>query len=454
MTPADNALVGDRLDRIAQCLERAQLPSFVYNDELIFRAEMERLFARQWVFVAHASEIPASGDYVLRKVGLDAVIVTRDAAGDIHVVSNHCRHRGAELCQTDRGNASRFRCPYHGWTFKNNGDWAGAPNLKETYGGPLDPKKWGLLRAAKVAVRQGFIFTALSADAPSFETFLAGAGWMLDAIVGLHPKGMRVIAPPERSRIRTDWKSGAENFSGDAAHAPVAHFSADLAGFSSGIQDSLKHTWRYQLGGGHAFIGQSLVRWIGPFMEYWGYPPHVQRQLDLSRLDDTQRYMVRLQPPVVGNIFPNLSYVRFPFPLTPGGQDVRVFTSFRQWQPVAPGVVELWNWMFAWDFEDEQATRESYTVGQLSFGTAGLLEQDDTALWQGVARGAASPWRRQSEAIYQFHGEGKGFVDPAPEFVWQGPGRLVRNAFDETPLLDFWRHWLSLLREPAEGVSR
>ncbi len=89
------------------------VPAEIFNNEDIFRAEMERIFTTTWVFVAHESEIPNPGDFVQRKIGLDPVIVTRDGKGGINVMSNYCRHRGTQVCQTDAGNSRFFTCPYH-----------------------------------------------------------------------------------------------------------------------------------------------------------------------------------------------------------------------------------------------------------------------------------------------------------------------------------------------------
>ncbi len=71
-----------------------------------------------------------------------------------------------------------------------------------------------------------------------------------------------------------------------------------------------------------------------------------------------------------------------------------MFTSFRQWQPVAPGKFELWNWQFVWNFQDEESAQRDYVGGQYCFGSAGVYEQDDTVAWEASsvprrARGCA-----------------------------------------------------------------
>lgn len=88
----------------------------------IFDAELRKIFHRGWVYVAHASEIPAPGDYRLAKIGRQSVIVTRGDEGEIHLLMNRCTHRANAVCIADRGNANVFRCSYHGWTCRNNGD--------------------------------------------------------------------------------------------------------------------------------------------------------------------------------------------------------------------------------------------------------------------------------------------------------------------------------------------
>jgi phenylpropionate dioxygenase-like ring-hydroxylating dioxygenase large terminal subunit len=231
---SDADYVAELCDRVEASLDEGLLPVEVFNDERVFRAEMDRIFTRSWVFLGHDSEIPNSGDFVLRKMGLDQVIVSRNGKGEVNVLLNHCRHRGTELCHQDRGNTTHFKCPYHGWVYKNDGEFVGAPDMRQAYGGRLDAKEWGLLKAPKVDSYWGFIFACLDPDAPSLKDYLGGAAWMLDCMFGLHPDGMVALAPPERFLVKCDWKSGAENFSGDAYHVGTTHYSATATGFIPG----------------------------------------------------------------------------------------------------------------------------------------------------------------------------------------------------------------------------
>ena len=93
----------------------------VYTSQDVFDTEMDRIYGQGWVFVAHESEVPEPGDYVTRRVGRQPVIVSRARDGSVYVLSNRCAHRGNRICNLDQGNASSFRCPYHGWTYAGDG---------------------------------------------------------------------------------------------------------------------------------------------------------------------------------------------------------------------------------------------------------------------------------------------------------------------------------------------
>lgn len=426
--------------RVESALDEGLLPVEVFCDDKVFRAEMERIFTRNWVFVAHDTEIPNKGDFVQRKIGLDQVIVIRDETGNVNVLLNHCAHRGSEVCHEDQGNAKHFKCPYHGWTYKINGEFAGAPHFKDAYPGPLDAKKWGLRRAPKVESLHGFIFACLRDDAPSFRESLGDTVKVLDAIFGLHPKGMRAIAPPERFTVRADWKSGAENFCGDAYHVSTAHVSAGLSEFIPDVRQVSVIARGLDLGDANSFIAHEITQW-GPMFEYWAYPKEVVEQFDLESLDPAMRELIRTSPPTIGTIFPNFSYLRFPQPAVAGSRPYP-FTSIRMWQPVSPGVMELWNWQFEYACVDEETTKESYLAGVFGFGSGGIFEQDDTAVWEGIAKAANSPWNRRDGVLLHYQ---QKRIDPNPD--WKGPGSFYDNIYGERLQEGFWRRWLKEMKE-------
>jgi phenylpropionate dioxygenase-like ring-hydroxylating dioxygenase large terminal subunit len=101
----------------------------IFGDAQIHELELERIFARCWLFVGHESQIPRAGDFVTTYMGEDPVILARAPNGEIGVLLNNCAHKGRTVCQLDRGNTKLFTCPYHGWSFRTDGSLSGVQIL-------------------------------------------------------------------------------------------------------------------------------------------------------------------------------------------------------------------------------------------------------------------------------------------------------------------------------------
>ena len=82
----------------------------------------------------------------MRSVIGDSLLITRDKYGVSHVFLNYCRHRGA-MPACGAGNARRFTCPYHSWTYKNTGELAGLPGAPGFEG--LDRSAYGLIQSCR-----------------------------------------------------------------------------------------------------------------------------------------------------------------------------------------------------------------------------------------------------------------------------------------------------------------
>jgi phenylpropionate dioxygenase-like ring-hydroxylating dioxygenase large terminal subunit len=203
-------------------------PGYVHSDLYVspdlFAQEMRLLFASVWVYVGHESEIPASGDFVTRRIGLRPVIMTRGRDSEINVLLNRCPHRAALVCRQAAGNAARFTCPYHAWTFANDGRCLGVP-MHHAYGPDFDLADHGLHRAARVASYRGFVFASLTADVPSLDDYLAHAKRYLDEWLD---RGDRLPVVVRAGSMQFDahanWKVVYDN-AGDGYHPPYSHVS-------------------------------------------------------------------------------------------------------------------------------------------------------------------------------------------------------------------------------------
>ena len=226
------SIVGDKSD-IQQLiaagqegLARGRMPAGLVANAELHALEAERVFGRCWQFLAHETEVPQAGDYVVRYLGGGSIIVVRGEDGEVRAMANSCRHRGTLLCRTEMGNTSHFRCPYHGWTYRNTGALAGVPAQEEVYGVEMDKNEWSLTQVPRLENYGGLIFGCLDENAPPLADYLGDMTWYLDLISKKTQGGLEVRGEPQRWIIDSNWKLGADNFVGDAYHTLMTHRSA------------------------------------------------------------------------------------------------------------------------------------------------------------------------------------------------------------------------------------
>ena len=105
------------------------LPARYYTDPDLFRDELERFYCQDWICAGRANQVPTPGDYFLREVAGESIIITRDGSGSLRAFFNVCRHRGTRICARAEGHfAGRIQCGYHGWTYGLDGSLIGAPH--------------------------------------------------------------------------------------------------------------------------------------------------------------------------------------------------------------------------------------------------------------------------------------------------------------------------------------
>jgi phenylpropionate dioxygenase-like ring-hydroxylating dioxygenase large terminal subunit len=90
-----------------------------YSPEFM-QAEADRLWSKAWLLAGVAADIPEPGDFFVFDHGLESIIVTRTEQG-IRAFYNVCAHRGNRLVSAERGNRKVFVCPFHTWSYNNDG---------------------------------------------------------------------------------------------------------------------------------------------------------------------------------------------------------------------------------------------------------------------------------------------------------------------------------------------
>ena len=381
-------------------LENGLISRDIFTSQAIYEDELERVFARAWLFVGHESQVARPGDFILARMAEESVIFNRDRNGKLHVFLNNCRHRGMRVCRYDQGNTRKFSCPYHAWTYSDEGQLIAVPKLESGYHGELDCSKWGLIEA-RVHSYLGYVFACWDPETADFEAHLGDLRFYFDDYCEL-PDGSH--GPWEafggifKWRMPSNWKFGAENFAGDYYHNP-SHASVDRVVLSpAGVKG--RHTYdsvseardAYKLNicvtpEGHTARGQLFkddYDYVATYQEMAVVEDYFrdcyrQRQ---ARLGEKARWFGH-----GGTIFPNVSYSN-------GVQ------SMGTWHPNGPHETETWRIFLVPEAAPSEVKNvlRHYVIRYQ--GPSGLTEQDDMENWGLANEGARGTIARRHDFHY------------------------------------------------------
>jgi len=145
------------LDEVAEALDNGwTLPARWYSDPNVAELEHQRIFAHSWTLLCPEARLASPGDHVVGSSGRVPVLVTRDAAGELHGFVNVCRHRAHPVAMKD-GCRKLLQCRYHGWTYTLDGKLQNAPRMSREM--DFDRSDLSLVPVA-VDVWRGFVFVS------------------------------------------------------------------------------------------------------------------------------------------------------------------------------------------------------------------------------------------------------------------------------------------------------
>ena len=429
--PVPAGLIDDRPDAGVFRVHRS-----IYLDPALFEAEMDRIFGTSWIYLCHASQVPAVGDYVSTRIGRHPVFAIRKPDGTVGCFLNACAHRGALLTPRKTGNARTITCRYHGWAYGCDGRCVKIRG-EEGYEGTAVARAAVSLTAVRVAEYKGFVFGCLDPHAEPLADFLGDARAFIDLMAEQSDRGMEILRGESVYMMRANWKLQTEN-SADGYHVATVHrtFGTTLSFRDSLLgegADAMQKTEAahiltldkitsggYDLGRGH------MVSWSTRGMPE-AVPLHEGRAALEARLGpDMVRWMIDRGR--TATIFPNLLL------------NDMASTCIRVWRPLAVDLTEIETWCLAPVGESAAARRARIRKYEDFFFPASLAVPDDVAAMEGAQDGT-----RAADAGWNDLALGRATMvagaDEAARELGVAPLASNPGRESETAFHGFYREW-------------
>jgi phenylpropionate dioxygenase-like ring-hydroxylating dioxygenase large terminal subunit len=427
-------------------VEKGTVSRRVYSDPSIYERELERIFARCWLYLGHELSIPEPGDYLTTFMGADPVILWRDHHGRPRTFLNTCRHRGNRVCLYERGKAASLTCSYHGWTYSSEGKLVGVPFASEAYYDDLDTAQWGLIETPRLTSYGGLVFACWDPEAISLEAYLGEARWYLDRLVLVAEDlgGFEIIAA-SRYATAGNWKIPAENFAGDHYHNATTHGSTYELGLRKGEfagPQEPNGPFEVALAPGHGLgglmVGEASFRRDLDNAERMGAEAVDYVKERWARLQ-ARSADVRAKPYSLshGNIFPNFALW--------GGSALRG-NGFFQFHPRGPLTTEVRQIVLlprqAPGSVKEAAINE---MGRGGHFASGLFEQDDADNFERVTEATRSPIARRYPFYFGMGLRQEGRWPGRESWEIAGLPGVVGPRFSEHAQRRFYAFWAELM---------
>jgi choline monooxygenase len=202
----------------ANPLEKAYtIPAPWYFDKRIERLEHDGVFASNWQVVGRLDQVLQAGQFFTIDVNEEPLVVVRSDDGTLRAFYNVCRHHAAAVVPEASGCTRNFRCPYHGWTYGNDGALKGMVEFEGVCN--FDRADNGLV-PVRVDTWENFILVNLDGKAIPLRQFL---GKVPELVASLQMKDKLHYFDRRMYTLNCNWKVYVDNYLDGGYHVPHAH---------------------------------------------------------------------------------------------------------------------------------------------------------------------------------------------------------------------------------------
>src|SRR5271167_3343750 len=202
----------------ANPLEKAfTIPAPWYFDTRIAQLERNSVFAANWQVVGRLDQLQAPGQFFTIDVNEEPLLVVRSEDGKIRAFYNVCRHHAAAVVPDQQGCAKQFRCPYHGWTYGNDGALKGMVEFEGVCN--FERKDNGLV-PIRIDTWENFVLVNLDGKAMPLAEFL---GKVPSRVAPLNLKEKLHYFDRRVYTLNCNWKVYVDNYLDGGYHVPHAH---------------------------------------------------------------------------------------------------------------------------------------------------------------------------------------------------------------------------------------
>ncbi len=196
------------------------VPASWYTDPTLWPVERKHIFATNWQFLTHESEVAAPRAWRAETLAGYPVVVVRGDDGILRGFHNVCRHRAGPLVREDAGTCDGFlTCQYHGWKYMLDGRLRMARDFGAA--ADFDAREFGLF-PVRLGIWRGLIFVCMGDNPPDFDARMAP----IDVRLGEVDWSGLKVGLRRQHVLDCNWKTYVENYS-EGYHVHNVHPGLD-----------------------------------------------------------------------------------------------------------------------------------------------------------------------------------------------------------------------------------